>query len=107
MVKKVLLSERFGDNIFTRNTISAFFEEINKMKEAKIELDFSGVEFISRSCADEYLKRKQDSKKKILEVNMSKEICSMFNAVQNQYKKAGFMSSFKICNNQNKGLIPA
>jgi len=107
MVKKILLLERFGDNIFTRNTISAFFEEINKMKEAEIELDFSNVEFISRSCADEYLKRKQSSKKKILEVNMSKEVCSMFNVVKNQYEKAGVTISFDICNTKNKKFIPA
>jgi hypothetical protein len=105
MAKKILLSERFGDNIFTRNTISAFFDEVNKMKEAEIEFDFSNVKFISRSCADEYLKRKQNSKKKLIEVNMPKEICLMFNAVKNQYEKAGITISFDICN--TRGLIPA
>ncbi|MFH1585144.1 MAG: hypothetical protein ABIB79_00060 [archaeon] len=105
MTKKILLSQEFGNNIFTRNTISAFFEKINKMKEAEIELDFSGIEFISRSCADEYLKRKQISKKKIVEANMPEEVCSMFNVVQNQYKKAGFKISFSVCENQGKGLV--
>ena len=90
-MKKVLLSNEFGSNIFTRNTISSFFEKINSINNKEIELDFSSIDFISRSCADEYLKRKQVSKKKIVEANMSKEVCSMFNAVQNQYKKAGFV----------------
>ena len=106
MMKKVLLSNEFGSNIFTRNTISSFFEKINELKDKEIALDFSSIDFISRSCADEYLKRKQDSKKKIVEVNMSKEVCSMFNAVQNQYKKVGFPISFSVCSSGKK-LIPA
>lgn len=97
MVKKVLLSSEFGNNIFTRNTISSFFEKINKLKDKEIVLDFSSIDFISRSCADEYIKKKQDSKKKIVEVNMSKEVCSMFNVVQNQYEKAGLPLSFSVC----------
>jgi anti-anti-sigma regulatory factor len=107
MVKKVLLASEFGSNIFTRSTISSFFEKINDLKEKEIVLDFSSIEFISRSCADEYIKRKQDSKKKIVEANMSKEVCSMFKAVQNQYKKAGVDISFNICSTNNKSLIPA
>jgi len=106
MMKKVLLSEEFGSNIFTRSTISSFFEKINKSKDKEIVLDFSSIDFISRSCADEYIKRKQDSKKKIVEANMSKEVCSMFNAVQNQYKKAGLSLSFNICS-LGKRPIPA
>jgi len=35
MKKIKLLSEHLGNNIFTRNTISAFFEKINKEKEAE------------------------------------------------------------------------
>jgi hypothetical protein len=106
MAKKILLSERFGSNIFTRNTISAFFEDIKNMKEAEIKLDFSNVKFISRSCADEYIKQKEKTKKKIIEVSMAKNICSMFEAVKSQYKKAGFTISFDICN-MNKKLISA
>ena len=53
MTKKILLSERFGNNIFTRKTVSVFFEEINKASETEIELDFSNVRFISRSCAED------------------------------------------------------
>jgi len=99
MVRKILLSQDFGSNIFTRKTISAFFEKINSQKETEIMLDFKGIEFISRSCADEYLKQKEESNKKVVEANMSQEVCSMFNAVQGQYEKKGFSVSFVSCNN--------
>ncbi len=77
------------------------------MKSKEIIMDFKKVEFISRSCADEYLKQKKVSKKKILEANMSFEVCSMFKNVQNQYEKAGIEISFDICNVDNKRLLPA
>ena len=106
MAKQILLLSEFGNNIFTRNTISSFFEKISKLQEKKIVFDFSGVEFISRSCADEYLKRKQNSNKKVIEANMSKEVCSMFNAVQVQYKKSGFSIDFNVCST-GKHLVAA
>jgi len=104
MARKILLSQEFGNNIFTRKTISAFFEKINSQKEAEIVLDFKGVDFISRSCADEYLKQKEESNKKIIERNLSKEVCSMFTAVQNQYEKGGVKISFVSCSNPGQEI---
>lgn len=75
--KRILLN--LGNNIFTRNACCFFFENLNKLKDEEIILDFSKVKFVSRSFVDEYLKRKQISKKRIVEINMSEEVCSMFN----------------------------
>ena len=89
MEKRISLFEVFSNNIITRNSISDFFEEVNSLKNNKIILDFKNITFISRSCADEYLKQRKASKKDILEANMSKNICEMFSLVNRQYKKAG------------------
>ena len=105
MAKRVLLSEQFGINIFTRNSISTFFDILENVKENEIELDFANVKFISRSCADEYIKQKEKSKKKIIEVNMSKNICNMFKIVKKQYENAGITISFDICNLDKYRLI--
>lgn len=106
MEKMILLVSEFGGNIFTRSSIFDFFEKINSLKNVNIKLDFKNVKFISRSCADEYLKQKKVSRKKIVEVNVSKDVCAMFTNVQNQYKNIGFDISFKVCSNEN-GLIAA
>ncbi len=105
MAREILLSQDFDSNIFTRKTISAFFEKINSLKEKEIVLDFEGIEFISRSCADEYLKQKEESDKKIVEVNMNKEVCSMFNVVQNQYQNKGFSVTFVNCDNPKRKVL--
>ena len=104
---RLKLSEVFGNNIFTRRTISNFFEELNKKRDKEMELDFSDIDFISRSCVDEYIKQKEKTTKKLVELNLSKDVCSMFNVVKIQYKKAGVPISFDICNVKNKGFIPA
>jgi hypothetical protein len=97
-MQKVVLAKEFGNNIFTRNIISSFIDKLENLKEKKIILDFKGIDFISRSCADEYMKRKNESKKEFIEKNMSKEICSMFNVVETQYKNARV--SFSIVSNK-------
>jgi len=89
METEISLFEVFGNNIITRNSMSSFFEEINSLNMDKIILDFKKITFISRSCADEYLKQRKASKKKIVDANMSENICEMFSLVNRQYEKAG------------------
>ncbi len=106
MKMSISLAHEFGDNIFTRSTISNFFKKLNSLKNKEITLDFKGIKFISRSCADEYLKQKKESPKKIIEVSMSEDICNMFKNVKNQYENTGIEISFEICPDQG-GLILA
>jgi len=86
------MSKHFGSKIFTRNTISSFFKEIKDLKENKIVLDFKKIDFISRSCVDEYLKLKEKLKSKVfIEENLSEEVQSMFKIVRHQYKSLGLI----------------
>jgi len=105
MVNKILLTSQFGNNIFTRSSISNFFRKLNSVKDKKITLDFKDVEFISRSCADEYLKQKKISKKKVIEVNMSNNIYNMFRNVCVQYENMNLPIPFTI--SQERGLVLA
>lgn len=106
MAKKIIkLYDEFSDNIFTRKTVSSFFDRINKLKEKEIVIDFKDIDFISRSCADEYLKFKKRTKKSIVEINMSNEIRSMFKVVENQLREVNF--SFTPRNSSNVLVYPA
>ncbi|MAH49475.1 hypothetical protein CMI37_26870 [Candidatus Pacearchaeota archaeon] len=96
MEKRISLFEVFGNNIITRNSIFDFFTELEDSKEDKIVLDFKDITFISRSCADEYLKQRKISKKAVIETNMSKDVCNMFDLINKQYKKAGLKLLAKI-----------
>jgi anti-anti-sigma regulatory factor len=82
--KRVSVFNKLGENIFTRITMQDFLSEVSKIKEKKIVLDFNKIKFISRSCADEYVKFMQDSKKEIQAVNQSPEVKIMIQAVKNR-----------------------
>lgn len=101
MAKRILLANEFGNNIFTRNTISSFMDKVENLKDKSIVLDFKGIAFISRSCADEYVKMKKQSKKKIVEEHISKNVLAMFDVVRTQYK------SFQVSFPSDSTLIPA
>lgn len=83
-MKRVVLSKEIGTNVITRNTLDRFFSKIKKYKSKEIVIDFSNINFISRSGADEYLKLKNSVRKKIKEVNQSEDVKAMFGVVSNK-----------------------
>jgi len=103
---RLLLSEHFGNKIFTRNIISNFFHELSKLKEDLIVFDFKDIDFISRSCADEYLKLKEKFPKKLVEENMSNAVCSMFKLVEMQHESSGITYSVDTSIKNNCSILP-
>lgn len=84
MNKKFLLLDYFNKIIVTRNAVAEFFSLLSQIKEKEIVLDFKEIEFMSRSCADEYIKRKLSLHKQIIEINLSHNILAMFLLVVKQ-----------------------
>lgn len=80
------LFDSFGKNILIRSKMREFFKEINKMKSDKISLNFDKIEFISRSCADEYIKLKLESDKVIVEIKVAKNVLEMLEVVHESRK---------------------
>ncbi len=87
MALHIFLEDFFDTQIITRKAMEEFFENVSQTTEKEIILDFKKIEFISRSCADEYLKKRSDTKKKIREMNMSEEVKKMIALAYLQYKK--------------------
>jgi STAS-like domain of unknown function (DUF4325) len=72
--KIVRVSEAIAPDLMLRVVAEAFFDEIERSEEKTLALDFTGVRFVSRSFAHQYAIRKKGSKKRITEVNVSKEV---------------------------------
>ena len=88
MQKVFFLADSFGNQIVTRNSMKFFLDKLSSASSKEIVLDFKDISFISRSCADEYIKWKlTDSKNKITEINMTNEVRMMFKLVSLQYKR--------------------
>ncbi len=87
MEKKISLFKHFGKIIITRKAIADFFNELRELSVSEILLDFDKIEFISRSCAHEYIIRKENSGLKIRELSMSPKVLAMFNLIIKQSLK--------------------
>jgi len=87
---KISLSKLITKNIATRQAIDLVKREIftlSNLRNFTIELDFTNVNFISRSFADELinLRKQMENKDAILEfVNMNNEVDNMLKIVSTQ-----------------------
>lgn len=77
----IRLSSVIGENLLTRNSIKSIFDHIRLSKEKEFIISFENVNFISRSCADEYLKQKNDTYKIVIEQNQNINVRRMLKIV--------------------------
>ncbi len=75
------VGEDIGSFLMFRRTVAPLFRKISKLRTSRLVLDFSGVEFMSRSFADEYLSAKKVSRKRIEERNVPPEVRRMLQLV--------------------------
>jgi hypothetical protein len=64
-------------NLALRFWADDLFDSLDKLPDKRLVLDFAGIEFMSRSFANEYLKLKRTSNKKITEKNLSDNLKEM------------------------------
>jgi hypothetical protein len=85
-MKKINLHNEFGNLIITREAIISLFNSLAHTNNLLV-LDFSNIEFISRSATHEYIRQKLSNNIKLKEINMSQNVKSMFLLVTKQLKK--------------------
>lgn len=73
-----------GSLLMLRSSVAPLFRKIARLDAPRIIVDFSGVEFMSRSFADEYLAAKAPYRKRIEERRVPVEVKRMLNLVSNQ-----------------------
>ncbi|WP_458406027.1 hypothetical protein [Methanobrevibacter sp.] len=86
MYIKINISEKIHPNLGMNQAAEELFDEINKENCEEILIDFSNVIFMSRSFTQEYLFQKLTSNKKIIELNVPKDIQKMFDVVKNDFE---------------------
>jgi anti-anti-sigma regulatory factor len=73
-----------GSLLMLRSTVTPLFRRISRSNARRVVVDFSGVEFMSRSFADEYLAAKAASLKQIEERRVPVEVKRMMSIVSRQ-----------------------
>jgi anti-anti-sigma regulatory factor len=83
----IYIAEKIAKIVSSRDLVSQLKKEVLKRKESPVKLDFTKVEFVSRSAAHEFLTLQDDmqnrlfKKRKVQFVNTSENIKQMFRVV--------------------------
>ena len=84
LAKRIFVSEKAKNFLISREAVTSLFNELSNTN-AELELDFSNVEFMSRSYADQFHKTKlefeQQHNVKIHIVNANEEVINMLQVV--------------------------
>ncbi len=82
MTTVVNLKDRFSKDLGMRSVARKIFEGLN---DDEMVFDFEGIEFISRSFAQEYMQQKYTSNIKVSESNMCDFVAGLMNVVEKDY----------------------
>ena len=93
-MKSINLNQKIGvSSIVTRSSLQNVFNSLENVKDDVLVFDFKDINFISRSAADEYLKFKNNSQKKIIQKNCSESIKIMLKIVEDSEPKISYKIS--------------
>ena len=84
-MNEINLENTFSKKLGLPLTAKKLFDDINNEKE--VVLNFDGIEFISRSFAQEYIYQKYNSKVIIHEENMNDFVDGLLGVVEEDYKE--------------------
>lgn len=87
MTSKIMIKEEINSkNLGMRASVKDLFQKWNQSRDKSLVIDFTNVEFMSRSFAQEYVQQKKHSNKTIKEVNVPEDVELMFEVVLNTNK---------------------
>ncbi len=78
------IRRRIADNLATRRAADELFDFVATMPQKIVILNFKSVESVTRSFAHEYILKKKETDKKIVEKNLPSGIKMMFTLVSKQ-----------------------
>lgn len=85
--EKIRIREQISVDLALRDSASALFNRFELLSTKEVIIDFKGVKSISRSFAHEYITKKKNSSKNILEINIPENVRKMFDVVKHPKEK--------------------
>lgn len=96
-IAEIDIADEIASNLIVRAAAVDLFEQIEKISETEVILDFKSVTFLNRSFAHEYLTQKNKSIKTISEIHLSEDAKRMMDVVfkvhSDEFSKISFGSS--------------
>lgn len=85
-MEKIFIKEEINSSLEFNDSALDFLEKINKKEDKYIEVDFTGIIFISRSFAQAYFFNKNKLNKTIIEVNVPENIKFMLDMIRSKFE---------------------
>jgi len=81
--RKIIIAKMVSPDLAFRHNAKNLLEELESYPEDDIILDFSDVRTITRSFAHEYLSRRAETSKTIIEIRVPSNVKKMLQVVEN------------------------
>ena len=77
---EIFLEKEIDSDLGSRNKIEELYQNINK-DVSKVVMNFTGVKFMGRSFAQEYLNQKEKASFEVVEVNVPEDVQKLFDII--------------------------
>ena len=77
---EIFLENEIDSDLGSRNKIEELYQNIPD-DVSKVVMNFTGIEFMGRSFAQEYLNQKDKSNFEVIEVNVPEDVQKLFNVI--------------------------
>lgn len=87
MSETVFIKDKINSSLEMNSLAIDFLEDIDKINDDEIIIDFSGVIFVSRGFAQSYFSKKSQMDKNIVEINISEGVKPLMDMVSKKFNK--------------------
>ena len=85
-METVVIKDKINSSLEMNSAAVEFLEEVDKIEDHDVEIDFTGVVFVSRSFAQSYFSTKTKLNKNISETNISEGVKPLMDMIKRKFK---------------------
>ena len=85
-METISIKEKINSSLELNSAATEFLEEVDKINDNNIIIDFEGVNFVSRSFAQSYFSKKNSMSKHIDEININGEVKMLMDVVRDKFE---------------------
>ena len=86
MVETVVIKDKINSSLEMNSAAVEFLDDVDKINDNDIVIDFTGVVFVSRSFAQSYFTKKNKLNKNIMEINIAEDVKPLMDMIGKKFK---------------------
>lgn len=86
MAETVVIKDKINSSLEMNSAAVEFLEDVDKIENNDIVIDFTGVVFVSRSFAQSYFTTKNKINKNITEINISDDVKPLMEMIRKKFE---------------------